>query len=84
MSSDDWDESEDDETEDDFDESDDPDTVPCPNCRQPMYEDSPQCPYCGEYVTPSTSAWSERPWWWIALGLIGIVAVIGMLTALTR
>ena len=34
-----------------IDENDDDYTVDCPNCGEPIYEDVPQCPYCGHYVT---------------------------------
>lgn len=55
------------------------DTVPCPECGADIYEDTPRCPACGAYVTPDTSPWSDQPVWWIALGLLGIVAVLFVL-----
>ncbi len=63
-----------DEYDDFYDEA--TETVACPNCRADVYEDAEQCPVCGEYITHSTSVWADRPWWWIALGLAGIIAVI--------
>ena len=48
----------------------------CPKCGADIYEDAVRCPLCGEYVTHSTSVWSERPAWWRVLGLAGILAVI--------
>lgn len=58
---------------------DEPDELPCPHCDALIAEDSVRCPICGEYVTWDTRVWAGKPWWWIVLGLIGIVAVIGTL-----
>ena len=62
----------------DEDDSDDEEveTRPCPSCGKQVYEDSEQCPHCGNYITWSTSAWSDRPWWWVALGLLGAAAML--------
>ena len=39
------------DADDDFDSMDDNDwTEPCPNCGEMIFEDSPRCPVCGEYV----------------------------------
>ena len=71
---------------DDFDESENPDdgpddddcdeVVPCPACGEEVHEETVRCPHCGAYVTHDTSVWAGRSWWWIALGLLGIVAVV--------
>ena len=77
-----WD---DDETSEDWDEpdfddadEDDPSaTVTCAACGADVHEDAVMCPVCGEYVVEGTHlAWSARPLWWIALGLVGIAATI--------
>lgn len=63
--------------QDEFDDDDDTATVTCAACGAEIYEDAPQCPVCGEYVTASRGThWEGRPVWWIALGLLGIIAVI--------
>ena len=54
-------------------------TLSCPECGVEIYEEAEQCPACGWYVIHSTSEWSSRSWWWIALGLTGIIAVIFVL-----
>jgi hypothetical protein len=41
-----------------------------------MYEDADQCPACGEYVTVSDAGVSGWPWWFVALGFIGILSVL--------
>lgn len=76
-----WDDNDPDEY--DYETGDDEsETVPCPSCGEPIYEDSEHCPYCGEYVTFSTSAWEGRPLWWIVQGLIGVAAVIFVVSGL--
>jgi len=72
---------------DDDDDSDEPDddrseTIRCPACGAEVYEDAPQCPACGDYITADTSPWSDRPTWWIVLGLIGILMTILALAAI--
>ena len=56
------DESAADDSSDDFDDSDDQ-TVPCPFCRKPMFEDAEQCPHCGKYVGGEDAPRPRRPWW---------------------
>jgi hypothetical protein len=68
--------------EDSSDEEDESALVPCPQCGADIYEDTVQCPVCGEYVTHSARAWDGRPGWWIALGLLGIIAVLFVLLRL--
>ena len=62
--------------EPDQDDDDDPETIPCPECGEDIYEDAPSCPYCGHYVTFSTNRWSNRSMVWIGIGMAGILAVI--------
>jgi hypothetical protein len=52
------------------------DTIGCPHCGADVYEDADQCPECGMYLVADTRVWSGKSLWWIALGLLGIVAVI--------
>lgn len=58
------------------DNGDDSPTVSCPQCRREIYEDSVQCCYCGHYLEADTSPWSGRPFWWVILALLGILAVM--------
>ena len=69
---------------DDFEDSDDDDeldedgaeTLPCPECGSQIYEEAEQCPICGAYITFDRGLWTNRPWWWILLGLLGMAAVV--------
>ena len=53
-------------------------TVACPECGADVYEDAETCPHCGNFIVHSSSGylWRNRPIWWIAFGLLGILAVI--------
>ena len=60
-------------------DDDEPETVPCPACRAEIYEDSPQCPVCGEYIFHRSGAGHRWPWWWMlatAAAIISFVAYI--------
>ena len=63
--------------EPDEDDSDASDTSPCPSCGEAIYEDAVRCPFCGDYVSAgSASLFAGRSYWFIVLGILGIVAVI--------
>ena len=57
--------SDDDDYEDpeysDYSEDED-DTIPCPYCREPVYEDAVQCPACGNYISREDAP-SRTPMW---------------------
>ncbi|MEE8453036.1 MAG: zinc-ribbon domain-containing protein [Thermoguttaceae bacterium] len=59
-----------------FDDDDSTETVPCSECGAEVYEDAVQCPHCGSYIVARTNVWAGRPGWWIALGILGVAAVI--------
>ena len=51
-------------------------TVVCPHCGADVYEEADQCPACRSFLIPDTRVWSDKSLWWIALGLLGIIAVV--------
>ncbi len=65
------------------DEENDDAVIPCPECGQLVYEEALQCPACSAYLTQSTSPWSGRATWWIALGLLGILGTLWALLGLS-
>jgi predicted RNA-binding Zn-ribbon protein involved in translation (DUF1610 family) len=70
------------ESPDEFDEDEDEDETDlteCPACGAEIYGLSEQCPVCGEYITHSTDWRQGRPWWFVALGTLGILATIAVL-----
>jgi hypothetical protein len=67
------------------DEDDDDDDEPtltsqCPRCGVDVYEDVEQCPLCGTWITSNTTPWAGRSWWWVALGVLGIIALVWALS----
>jgi len=67
---------------DEADDGDFSETRPCPSCGASIYEDTERCPICGDYIVASSAALAGWPWWFIVLGLIGLVAVILVLGGL--
>lgn len=63
------------------DDGDDEETITreCPRCGADIYEDAEQCPLCGTWINPDTSAWSGRAWWFVLLGIAGIIALLWVL-----
>ncbi len=64
---------------DDHDE-DEADVLPCPSCGQMVYEDSDQCPYCGDWIIPL----SGQPRWTRLVGAMLVVALLLGLIGLIR
>lgn len=70
--------------DDDYEEYEEEDsanwTEPCPNCGEMVYEDSPRCPACGDYIVHRRGPFSGKPLWFFLL-ILGIVAwlIISML-----
>jgi len=54
------------------------DLLVCPSCRNPVHEDTQQCPYCGDWIIP---AWPERRTKrlvWIIAAILLIAAIVIM------
>ena len=62
-----------DESEYDLDRDD---TMPCPHCRAEIYDESEQCPYCGQYITAQTSPFQSAPTWMRVLFVLIILAIV--------
>jgi hypothetical protein len=65
-----WDEAGWDEDFDDEDDDDDRTTVPCPYCRQPVYEDAEYCTNCDEYISLEDAPPERKPAWVVAVVLL--------------
>ena len=68
----------------DADDSDDSaaDTITCPVCQEDVYEEAPQCPRCGQYITADDLRSIRKPMGWIWLAVVVIVIggfVVGLL-----
>jgi hypothetical protein len=62
----DWD---DDDAASDLPDDDSESTIPCPYCHRMIYEDSPQCRHCGEYILEEDAAAGRKMW----LTILGVV-----------
>jgi len=63
----------DDEYPDVDDDEDDDETIPCPYCREPVYEGAERCPSCGHYLS-RVDAPRRYPWWLV----VGVVVCLGL------
>jgi hypothetical protein len=60
----------------DWPEDDDEEpTIPCPNCRREIHEDSQRCPYCESHVSQEDAPPSRKPWW-IIIGVVACLYVV--------
>ncbi len=60
---------------DEWDSHDD-ETVPCPYCREPVYEGAERCPHCEQYISEEDSPSSPKPRW-IILGCVICLIIVG-------
>ena len=64
----------DDYFDDYFEDGEDDSTFDCPNCGSAVYEDSPRCPQCGDYVTNRSR--SSRPWLFVIIVIVLVVLML--------
>jgi predicted nucleic acid-binding Zn ribbon protein len=63
------------------DDDEDDQTVACPFCQRPVYEDAERCPGCGQYLSAEDLAQPRRKPWWLVVGaLICLVMVLRWVT----
>lgn len=57
--------------DDRYDDDDEAELLKCPSCGREVYEETQQCPYCGDWITPH-AAHAGLPLWvrWAALMLL--------------
>jgi hypothetical protein len=55
------------------DSGEDDDLIPCPYCRQPIYEESERCPYCEKYISVEDAPLVPKVW--IAIGVTAALFV---------
>ncbi len=64
-----------DDDEEDVSDDDDDETVACPFCRKPVYEDAEQCPSCGKYLSREDTPW-RRPIWLVVGVIVCLILVL--------
>jgi hypothetical protein len=61
---------------DDEDSADDSELMPCPYCREMIYEDAERCPECGKYISEEDGGEARQPAWvWITV-LICVLLIV--------
>ncbi len=55
---------------------DDTPTVPCPSCREPVYEFADRCPSCGEWIVPTGGDASRRNPAFVVFVVLIVVALL--------
>ena len=56
-------------------DGDDDETIPCPYCRRPVYEQAEICPHCNRFIS-SEDVPRRLPWWVWAGVVLCLVAVL--------
>ena len=59
---------------DEPDDDGDDETVPCPHCLEPVYEDAVRCPHCGQYQSREDAP--RRYPWWLVIGVLICLALV--------
>jgi hypothetical protein len=57
------------------DEATETDTVPCPFCKAPVYDNAEWCPHCRNYLFYEGAPPSTKPWWLIG-GVLACLLVV--------
>jgi len=57
------------------DDAPDESTIPCPSCGREIYDDSPRCPHCGQYLSDEDAPPGRKPWWIVLGALLCLIAV---------
>lgn len=59
----------------DWSEDDDDLTIPCPHCREPVFDAAEQCPGCGHYLSREDAPW-RKPWWLVVGVVVCLIVVL--------
>ncbi|QDT36158.1 zinc ribbon domain-containing protein [Stratiformator vulcanicus] len=70
----DWDADPDDFGE--YDEGADEPTIECPHCGAEVYEDSPRCPRCEQYLSREDAPSEPKPTWIIVGALAALLGIV--------
>jgi hypothetical protein len=54
----------------------DDDLIPCPYCRQPIYEGSERCPECGKYISVEDAPRAAMPGWVLVGVMLALLVTI--------
>lgn len=65
-----------DQREEPDDDSEDEETIPCPYCGKPVWENSPRCPSCENYLSRDEAPADRLPSWVIAGFVLALLATL--------
>lgn len=71
-----WDEDPLEDLEGDDEDDDEKSTVPCPYCRQPVYEDADYCANCDEFISLEDAPPERKPLWIVVTAVFCLVSVV--------
>lgn len=62
-------------------DGDDPEDelLACPSCNRAVHEDTQQCPYCGDWITPVDPRGAWKRWVWIVAAILLVLVLSGVL-----
>ncbi len=62
----------------DLDDDGQDDTIDCPYCGKPVYEDAARCPHCGQWIEGGDSPAAERSrgWFWPIMVALGVMLLL--------
>ena len=61
------------------DEAGETDTITCPSCGARIYEETQQCPHCGDWVVPRVTMGRRRP---VFLAIVLLMVLLILIFAL--
>lgn len=64
--------------DDDIDSEQD-ELLHCPSCGKAVHEDTQQCPYCREWITPVDRSDAGKKWIWLVAAVLLILVLSGIL-----
>ncbi len=62
-----------------WDDDDAEQTLPCPRCGEEVFEDSPRCPACGDYIDWSQAYDQASGGWRVVYRWTAVVLVVALL-----
>ena len=68
--------SDDDWSDDSDDDTGDGPTITCPHCGNEVYEDSPRCPSCENYLSHEERPPAAKPLWFLIGAGLGLLAFL--------
>ncbi len=61
---------------DDADEDSETELLVCPQCGKSVYEETQQCPHCGDWIVPTYKNAHTKRGWLIAIVLLLVFAIL--------